>query len=56
MVKLVQPQEETNMRLGRKKSVVLTGPGGGGGGAGSPHAMQGHRGSTRCWSGGRRPE
>lgn len=37
MLTLVQPQEEMKMRLGRKKCIVLTGPGAGGRGGGVHH-------------------
>lgn len=47
----VWPQEEMMMRLRRRMFIILTGPR-----EGSQHAMQGHRGRARTWSGGRRQD
>lgn len=48
MVKLLWPHEETRTSLGRK-FIMLSGPI-----EGVLRATQGHRGSVRLWSGGRR--
>lgn len=44
------PPEETRLRLGRKRFIILTGA------VEGPVSTQGHGGGARFWSGGRRQE